>query len=735
MMLNNRSLLALFLIAILFLLGAVSVHAATKVDQPHVKAELVTEHLSVTPGVDETFGLKLTIDPKWHVYWKYAGDSGSAPALNWEVNGNSIATEILWPIPERIEVGPFVNFGYQGEILLMADLPIPEDATGAVQITLDAEWLVCEEECIPGNAFFELEMQVSEGSLPSPSTEKALFEKTRTRLPSNGDGVTTTVRETDEGNLILNIQGIQTELNSIYFFPAEEGIVENSAEQSWMRSASAIDLILTTPKSIPRPREFSGVLVKNPPFKDGSLAKEIRLPFSALSGNTQVESTSGAPDGLSTSNPKNETKAFALILLAAFLGGLILNLMPCVFPVLAIKILSFVKKAGKAPHQVRNHGLAFGCGILVSFWLLAIVVRILRETGEKLGWGFQLQNPSFVAILILLLVAVALNLFGTFEFGSSIQRISGSLDKDGESYSNSFLSGVLATLLATPCTAPFMGGAVAYGIQAQLFPSLVVFSFLALGLASPYLILSFYPRLLASLPKPGAWMETFKQFMGFPVLLTALWLLWVFNKQNSPDALLALLLSSLLFAFSLWIYGKICPPTAPRRRQIYGMLFVICAFSLCSWIGIPYSNPSVQPASAVEIDTDSALVSGITAHSERDSYGQTWYAFSPVLVDTLVAEGKPVYVDFTAAWCITCQVNKRVVFGSEKVRKTLSEKGIVLVKGDWTNEDPIITEALEKFGRLGVPLNILYKPDDRESPVVFPNILTPQLVLEELEKL
>jgi thiol:disulfide interchange protein/DsbC/DsbD-like thiol-disulfide interchange protein len=697
--------------------------ATTRIEQPHVIAELLSEHEGVTAGIDHSFALKLTIDPKWHVYWKYAGDSGSAPKLYWSVNGSSIDANIQWPAPERLPVGPLVNYGYSSEVLLISNLPIPPDVTEKISVSLDAEWLVCKEECIPGNGFFEIELPVIEEELPSRSPSAALFDSYREKHPTSGADLKISIQDQDPESLLVRFKNLSN-VEELTFFPDSSGTIINSAPQTYAVVDDDILLSLKRPQNLPAPRDLSGVITKRPAFQDGSSAKQISVSLKELT-------TPLAPD------EKNEITTFFWILLAAFLGGMILNLMPCVFPVLSIKILSFMKKAGKDPRQVQRHGLAFGGGILVSFWVLALLIRILREAGEKLGWGFQLQNPTFVACLVLLLIAVAMNLFGVFEFGSSIQRISGSLDKDGETYGNSFLSGILATVLATPCTAPFMGGAVAYGIQASLPTSILVFTLLALGLATPYLVLSYHPRLLSALPKPGAWMETFKELMGFPVLLTALWLLWVFDKQSSHDSLLALLLAMILFAFALWIYGKLCPPTASRKREIGGMIFLISALAFCLWIGLPTRTPPVPIERLAEAVSPTAPQSKVDAPSpkEADRYGQQWYHYTPTIVKTLQEAGRPVYVDFTAAWCITCQVNKRVVFGSEKVRQTLKAKNVALVKGDWTNEDPVITEALQEFDRLGVPLNVLYSPDTTEDPVIFPSVLTAQRVLDELERL
>ncbi|MCI5064643.1 thioredoxin family protein [bacterium] len=718
--------MSLFIQALLLVLslGLTSQHpaiaeesaASETVHQPHVSARLLSEQEVLGRGLRETFALELTPDPEWHLYWRYAGDSGAAPKLHWEVEGASLAADTLWPTPERIAVGPFVNYGYTSQTLLLTELPIPDDAPGEITIRLDAEWLVCQEECIPGNGEFQLTLPVDDGSSSQPSSHSAKITTAQQQLPSAEDSLELSVLAESEETVVVSFPLAKSPATQPFFYPAHPGIIENAAPQQFTRSGTTGTLTLQKSKGLRHTGPREGLLV----IRGESTTESYAVTVPTQPNEAIPEETSS----------KDTPHSLLNILFLAFLGGIILNLMPCVFPVLSIKILSFLEKSGKQSHQVRRHGLSFAAGILVSFWILALSIRGLREAGEQLGWGFQLQNPAFVACLILLLVAVALNLFGVFEFGSSIQRLSGSLDRDGESYTHSFLSGILATLLATPCTAPFMGGAVAYGIQASLLPSLAVFTALALGLATPYVVLTFFPRLLTALPRPGVWMETFKELMGFPVLLTALWLLWVYEKQSSSQQLLALLLALLTVSFACWGYGKIAPLCASRKRQRIGMLFFITLTALSLWICIPRTEK------ALEQHTSSSTTSqNHPSEGEKDSHGLLWLTFSPTTVETLLNEGRPVYIDFTAAWCITCQVNKRVIFGSEELREEFRERNVALVRGDWTNEDPLITAELEKFERLGVPLNVLYDPKYPSEPTVFPSVLTPQIVREALEKL
>lgn len=714
---SNRSLISflqLLLCACFLVLPSLAM-SQDEIKQPHVRAQLLSEHTSVTPGISELFALRLIPDPSWHLYWKYPGDSGAAPILTWLIDGHSLDAPLSWPTPEKIEVGSFVNYGYAGEVLLFAELPIPEESTDSVTIGLDAEWLVCKEECIPGNGFFALTLPVRENHDATVRSESAsLFEQFLRRIPRDSTDLSLKLSHTTPETLTLTMPTPSTLVESLTFIPGAPGIIQNNAPQVVSTDGPFTQLTLLRDKAQPLPEIFHGVLISTPPFEDGSTGKTVQIPLSTLNVSENTL-TSGDQESL------------LLILISALVGGLILNLMPCVFPVLAIKVLSFVNKAGKDSHLVRRHGLSFGFGVLASFWILATLIRGLRQAGESLGWGFQLQNPSFVAILILLMLAVALNLFGVFEFGTSLQRISSGIEgPKQEGYFSSFLSGVLATVLATPCTAPFMGSAIAYGIQVDFLRSLLVFTMLGIGLAAPYVLLSFRPQLLSSLPKPGEWMETFKQLMGFPVLLTVLWLLWVFEKQSSSEALLSLLLASILLAFSLWIFGRFFPPTSSKKRMRWGLALLALLLALTLGIGLPQKQKTSQQSITIQLGH---------YESEIDSYGLRWTHFSPELMKELQQRAIPTYVDFTAAWCVTCQVNKKLIFGSGEMRALFQRKGVALVKADWTTEDPLITETLQSFQRAGVPLNILYTPRDWENPYIFPTVLTRQMMREQLKQL
>ncbi|MYA77316.1 MAG: thiol:disulfide interchange protein, partial [Gemmatimonadetes bacterium] len=405
--------------------------------------------------------------------------------------------------------------------------------------------------------------------------------------------------------------------------------------------------------------------------------------------------------------------------LFALIGGLILNLMPCVLPVLSIKVLGFIHQAGDDPAKARRHGLVFTAGVLVSFLALAAVLIALRAGGEQLGWGFQLQSPVFIVILSVIIFMFGLSLFGVFEIGTSLVGLGGRMDS-GSGLGGSFLSGVLATVVATPCTAPFMGVALGYALTQSAAQSLAIFGFLGLGMALPYLTLSSVPALLRYVPKPGAWMESFKQFMGFLMMATVVWLLWVLNLQTDPNLVALVMVLLVLVALGSWILGRWGGIASGSRSRIAARA-AAAVIIIASMVTVLSQVPA--PAKADR-----------TAAASTYSAGLEWEPFSRQLVQDLRASGKSVFVDFTAAWCLSCQVNKRVALSDRRVVEQFETLGVVPVQADWTSRDPEITRALAEFGRNSVPLYVLYTGGPDSVPEILPELLTPGLVLDALKK-
>jgi len=452
-------------------------------------------------------------------------------------------------------------------------------------------------------------------------------------------------------------------------------------------------------------------VVKNKTPKKGS---EKNNTFTRDSVSLSDTSFAAATNPPLSNNGSGENTSLFIALIFAFAGGIILNLMPCVLPVLSIKIMGFIQQAGEDKGKTKKHGLAFTLGVLVSFWVLAGLLIALRAGGEYLGWGFQLQSPGFVIVLSILLFLFGLSMFGVFEIGTSLSATGQNLKSSG--YLGSFTSGVLATIVATPCTAPFMGSALGFALSQPVYVSLLVFTFLGLGMALPYVLLTNIPKLLKFVPKPGVWMESFKQFMGFLLMATVLWLLWVLSLQTGSEGVLFLLASLIIASIGGWIYGRwgnVTKEAKVRRAAQFLSIVIIIGSLVFSLKNIEAKTPE---------NTSTVRQGSIE-----------WGKYSPEAVENAVKSGRPVFVDFTAAWCLSCQVNERVAFGSKKVQDEFTAKNVLALRGDWTTSDPVITKALAEFGRNSVPLYVLYKPG--KKPAVLPEILTPDIVMEAFKNL
>lgn len=647
---------------------------AAPVSAPHVQVELVADTTTLAAGQDATLGVRFIPENGWHVYWRNPGDSGEAPSVNWTLPAGFQAGEIQWPAPERIPVGPLINFGYAGAVLLPVALDVPANLGGTnVVLRAHARWLVCNpEECIPGEMPLSLELAV--GSAPAPSTSAPLFAAARQQLPSAPPTSWRLAARTDSENVLLLVDGFSDSLSQPpVFFPYSREAIEPSAAQEVEASRDGFALSLRRwPQS--HATALEGVL------RLGTRAYAIAVPIAVAGFNFQP-------------------------LVLAFVGGLLLNLMPCVFPVLALKGLSLVSLAGEGRRRARVHGLLYWLGVIVSFWILAGALLALRAAGEQLGWGFQLQSPVVIAGLAALFFWMALILLGVSSVGASIMGVGNSLTT-GDGYRSAFFTGVLATIVATPCTAPFMGAALGYALVQPAPVALAVFTSLAIGLAAPYVMLTFMPALMRLLPRPGAWMETLKQLMAFPLLATVVWLVWVASLQGGPAAVLATLSILLLLGFTAWMTSRSTTVVARMASALAVLAAVI--------VGATVAPSASGPVGA------SALV---------------WEPYSPVRVEELVRQGKPVFVDFTAAWCVTCQVNKKLVLETEIVAAKMRAVGIATIRADWTRPDADISRALQQFGRDGVPLYVLYSGRANDPPRILPQILTTQIVITELEQL
>jgi thiol:disulfide interchange protein DsbD len=701
---------------------------------PHITVKLIADQDSVTPGSTFTLGVVFDPEPGWHIYWKNPGDSGLAPRFAWESSGGIAVASPLWPYPEKIAVGPLVNYGYDKVMIpFPATFSAPPPRVTSTSVMLSLQYLVCKDECLPGEAQLELTLPISK-TASAPGQHERLFAETQKKIPTQLNRVSIAVEEQEDKIVVALIPlGPQFFPSTITFFPEDPRVISNSAPQETTLDGGALRIALKRDPNRREPiRRVRGVLVSPQGWSETGDPKAI-----AIDSNPDDEPVApGGQRGLSsvaasTSYAGAETVGLFTAIAFAILGGLLLNIMPCVFPVLSIKILGFIDQSGHEPRKIKAHGLAFSAGVITSFWVFAGLLLILRAGGEQLGWGFQLQSPAFVACMIFVFLGLGLLFLSDISLGASIQQLAGKA-RLSTTYMGSFLNGALATAVATPCTGPFMGTALAATLTLSVFSNVLIFTALGLGMSLPYLVIAYRPHLLQRLPRPGAWMESFKQLMAFPLFASALWLIRVFARQMGLEAPGLDMLTNLLWglvsiALAFWLFQISQRATRQFTQRALGAAALLVA-SLGILVGVPSS-------SEVEGTRSRACIANETTTAAPDAFGLIWEPYSEQRLATLLSQGRSVYLDFTAEWCITCQVNERLVFGSSEVRALIVQKNVVLMRGDWTTKSPSITAALRRYGRNGVPLNVIIKQGKQDSAVVLPNLLTPGIVVSELERL
>jgi len=705
-------------LASVFVTGAA---LAAPVRTPHVEAELVSERTAFVPGQTTTVALRLKMADGWHTYWQNPGDSGLPTTLAWKLPPGMAAGPIRWPAPEALPAGPLVNYGYEREVLLLTDIKVPRDAPIGETLALGAkaEWLVCKETCIPEDVQLDLVLPVAERADPYPQWSKAIAA-TRDALPTAAPGWLAAARG-DGQKVVVTLTapaGAPTP-TGVHFFPFDEGRIEPSAKQTFAREANGT-FVLTLPVAnqlAPGFTRVAGVLVAANGFASGAdvpkaIAIEASLTGAVVAGPkpalAQVPALNVPPPV-----PAGEGLSLLAALVFAFLGGIVLNLMPCVFPVLSIKALALAAPGHGNKQKLRLEGLAFSAGVIATFVLLAGMLLAFRAAGEQFGWGFQLQSPGVVTSLAVLFFVLALNLSGAFEFASLVPSSAAGWTAHNPVV-NAALSGVLAVVIASPCTAPFMGAALGFALSQPAALTLLVFVALGIGMALPFLLLSWFPGWRRMLPKPGAWMVHLKQFLAFPLYATVAWLVWVLGAQVDNDAVVRLLVTLVAVAFVLWAW---------RTYRVGASR----AYSVVAAVGLAATAYVAWPlfAGTPEHDAQTSASARATAGA-----GDQWQAWSPARVSELTSAGKAVFVDFTAAWCVTCQVNKRLVLNDAGVRDAFADRGVELVRADWTRRDPVIGQALGALGRQGVPVYVLYRPG--KEPLLLPEVLQKQTVLDAL---
>jgi thiol:disulfide interchange protein/DsbC/DsbD-like thiol-disulfide interchange protein len=711
----RRLLNLLLLLLATSLVGGSAVHGQPA-QTPHVRAELLFEKPSAAPGETIWAALHLRMREGWHTYWRFPGDSGEPTAIDWTLPDGIAAGEIQWPYPQAIRMEPLTTYGYEGEVMLLVPFTVAASAQPGTtaQLQADVFWMVCEEVCIPEEVSLRGSLPISTTlSQPEPGVAAA-FSRTRTLLPRQAAGWNILAAEGQSG-FVLTLEppaGVQLDGREFTFFATAGPLIEHSAPQRTSVENGALKIELArSPFLEGAPQRLGGVLVARPAWGGGwPEAVEFEV---AVGPAVAVATTAAQAPAIAAGLPTSVWLALVL----AFIGGLALNLMPCVFPVVSLKILSFMQSSGEEPRRVRIHGLAFAAGVLAAFWALAVLLLMLRAAGEEIGWGFQLQSPPFVAAMAFLLFLLGLSLAGVMDIGTSLTRAGGA---GGGRYTTSAMNGVLATVVATPCTAPFMGAALGYALTQSPAISLLTFTSLGAGMAAPYVALSAWPSLMRYLPRPGAWMVRFKQLMAFPLFATVAWLVWVFGHQTGVDGVFRLLLGLTLVAAAAWVWGEWgTPSSAPTVRRVAA---VFAAGAVIAAAIFAAGAPSAPPATGMA----PAAVAAVGPIP--------WQRWSETAVAEHRAAGRPVFVDFTAAWCLTCKVNERVAFSSGDVQALIRDRRVAMLKADWTSRDPEITRALASFGRSGVPLYVFYESGAAE-PKLLPEILTPGILIAELSQL
>jgi thiol:disulfide interchange protein len=709
-------LFALFLTspAILCAPAAFALSGST-VATENVKARLLSEVSAVGPGQVFWVALELNIRDGWHTYWRNPGDSGEATKLAWQLPPGFTAGDIVWTTPHRFEIAPLVNYGYGKHAMHLVQITAPKDLKAGTPVTLAAKasWLVCSDVCIPEDAALQLNLPASAQAGGIDPKESPLFAAARSELPSAQPAAINARIQGDQLVIALGSEWGATlsQIKSLAFFPYDEGGIEYATPQKLTRTKDAVELSMKVGYKPSEAGAIRGVLIATE--QNGTQSESVPIEIAAdFSGAGADQVKAGPRFAPLTRTAKEPEHSLIALMLLAMLGGLILNLMPCVFPVLSIKAISVVEQAKKHPGIVRIKGLVFAAGVISSMLALAAVLLGLRAGGEEIGWGFQLQSPLFVTLLIYLLLAVGLNLSGVFEFGGGLAGVGDGLTH-GDGYRASFFTGLLTTLVATPCTAPFMAPALGAALTQPAVNALCIFAALGLGLSLPFVLLSFAPWMRRVLPKPGAWMDTLKQVFAFPIYASAAWLLWVLSHETSSFGLGAALAGTVLIGLAAWAYQKSNSSSGGGKVAV----LVTAAVSLLLAIILPVRFADVATATAA---------TGGSAQSKAAA--DEWQPYSAARVAEITAAGHPLLVNFTASWCLTCLVNERNAFSDAAVQAIFRDKKVSLMKGDWTNRDPAITHALAAFGRAGVPLYVVYNSRPGSEPLILPQLLTAGVV-------
>ncbi|MGA1316814.1 MAG: protein-disulfide reductase DsbD family protein [Rubrivivax sp.] len=682
------------------------------VQTEQVRAELIAHAPEgIAAGRPMWLGLRIDHAPGWHTYWKNPGDSGLPTELNWQLPAGYSTGEIVWPTPRPLPLGSLMNFGYEGTLVLPVPLTVPEGPLGdTLPVRLQAQWLVCKDVCIPEEGTFAIDLPTRQAT----GADAALFDAAFAAAPAEAASVRASAQVQADA-ITVTLTGLPEAWvgRQLHFMPETPGVIDNAATPTARWEASTWQArVALSPQRSAAPQALPVVLTPD----DAPAGVRVALTIEGVWPPVPGPGTSGTAPGVGAAvPPPTAPVSLWAALLLALAGGLLLNLMPCVFPVLALKVVGFATH-GTDRRGLIAGGLAYTAGVIASFIALAGLLLALRAGGEQLGWGFQLQSPAFVAALAALFTLIGLNLVGVFEFGQILPGRLAAM-RARHPTADSALTGVLAVAVASPCTAPFMGASLGLAVSLPALQALSVFAALGLGMALPYLIASVWPAFARALPRPGAWMAWFKGLMAFPMFATVIWLLWVLGQQSGIDAVAGWLGVLLALGMACWVWAGSASARASTRRFARAGAIATLALTLL------WAAPGLRtlpPASAESADAASG-----------DARWQVW---SSQRAAQALAQGRPVFVDYTAAWCVTCQYNKRTTLSDPQVLEAFARKRVLLLRADWTRRDPEITAALTSLGRNGVPVYALTAPGDRASRLLG-EILSVREVLEAVDAL
>lgn len=690
-----KALLSIFFTALL-MSAASQATESEAVDTGKVVAQLVSSHNTAPAGSTIQVALRTVLDEKWHTYWRNPGDSGEAVQIDWQLPEGASAGEIIWPLPAAIPTGPLINYGFEGIPYFPVDITLPADAQIGEMIIIDAGvyYLVCYDVCIPESANLSLQILIGEpelngrwdSAIKRALTDAPKMSQVKSGVTKDGDTVRYTFTDLPEGDF-----------SNAVFFPNDMGVIKPSEPQTLRLGTDGLEISVGAEFAWnnPQPESYEGVLrfIQN--------GKPAGVIVKSAVGETFAI---GKVDAIAPQPSVGGITLWSAVI-GAFLGGLVLNLMPCVFPIISMKALSLTKVAHEDRSVMRREAHLYTVGVMTTFLLMTLVLLALKAAGTQIGWGFQLQSPIVVGLLALLIFAVGLNLLGVFEFGTNLQNTGSSLVAKGGN-SGAFFTGALAVVVATPCTAPFMAPAIGYAMAQPAAIMLAVFMALGIGFALPFLMLGYMPKLLNKLPKPGPWMVRFKEFLAFPMLATAIGLVWVLSQQSGADGVLRVLIAMLLLGFAIWCWKR-----AGSIAKTLAILSLLGAFIL------PFQLTLDASAKGVSLQSD----------------GYEKLAWSPEMVAQRRAAGQNVFVDFTAAWCVTCKINEQIVLERDSVKQLFQTSNTAFLVADWTNKNEEIARELAVHGRSGVPLYLLFRADNNDvSPLILPQVLTENVLRDAL---